>query len=779
MTRRDRETMTPAPPGARAAALPPLPAPPPTVLIVDDSPEDRAVYRQYLQDAYAIHEAERGSQILALCQALQPACLLLDYRLPDADGLALLHHIRAQYGAADLPVVFLTGQGSETIAVDAMKQGAQDYLVKDALQPDALRRAIRQAIDVAQQHPVSPQPLQDGFRVAFEVPHDAFYMVAPTGRIMFANAVFAALTGYQAEEVFGQPDTLFYPAAAHAMFAAQQTPAQPSAPLTPWFEADLLCKDGRQLRVEASVTSLVVHGQVTGRIVALRDITERTRAEERFRLAVEASPSAMVMIDPHGQIVLVNAQVERLFGYARAELWGQPVERLLPDRYHAQHVQDRTDYLAAPTGRAMGAGRDLYGRRNDGTEFPVEIGLTPIDTREGVFVLSAIVDISVRRQLEAEQLRASKVESVGMLAAGIAHDFNNLLTGILGNVSLAKQCVSSPAKAVGRLVEAERACQRATALTQQLLTFAKGNAPVRQLVGLADLLRDIVPFALRGTNVRSRFLLPDDLWAAEIDPGQMQQAFQNVVLNAAQAMPDGGVVEVQADNYALPPDTPLTLSAGRYVRIVVRDAGGGIPPEVLPNVFAPYFTTKPHGRGLGLAVAYAVLTKHVGAITLESSVGVGTTATIYVPASAQAPSASPLLPAAVPGQGSGRILVVDDEESVRDVLQEMLTHVGYTVDTVAAGEAAMAQYARALATGDRYAAVILDYMLPGGMGGHDILEQLRTLDPQVTALLSSGYADDPIMAAFAQYGFCGVIPKPYTLETLVDVLHRVLGPQAR
>ena len=779
MTRRDRETMTPAPPGARAAALPPMPAPHPTVLIVDDSPEDRAMYRRYLQDAYAIHEAERGSQILALCQALQPACLLLDYRLPDADGLELLHHVRAQYGAADLPVVFLTGQGSETIAVDAMKQGAQDYLVKDALQPDALRRAIRQAIDVAQQQPVSPQPLQDGFRVAFEVPHDAFYIVDPTGRIMFANAVFAALTGYQAEEVFGQPDTLFYPAAAHSMFAAQQTPAQHSAPLTPWFEADLLCKDGRQLRVEASVTSLVVHGQVTGRIVALRDITERTRAEERFRLAVEASPSAMVMIDPHGQIVLVNAQVERLFGYARAELLGQPVERLLPERYHAQHVQDRTDYMAAPTGRAMGAGRDLYGRRNDGTEFPVEIGLTPIDTREGVFVLSAIVDISVRRQLEAEQLRASKVESVGMLAAGIAHDFNNLLTGILGNVSLAKQCVSSPEKAVGRLVEAERACQRATALTQQLLTFAKGNAPVRQLVELADFLRDIVPFALRGTNVRSRFLLPDDLWAAEIDPGQMQQAFQNVVLNAAQAMPAGGVVEVQADNYALPPDTPLTLSAGRYVRIVVRDAGGGIPPEVLPNVFDPYFTTKPHGRGLGLAVAYAVLTKHVGAITLESSVGVGTTATIYVPASAQAPSASPLLPAAVPGQGSGRILVVDDEESVRDVLQEMLTHVGYTVDTVAAGEAAIAQYARALATGDRYAAVILDYMLPGGMGGHDILEQLRTLDPQVTALLSSGYADDPIMAAFAQYGFCGVIPKPYTLETLVDVLHRVLGPQAR
>jgi CheY-like chemotaxis protein len=251
------------------------------------------------------------------------------------------------------------------------------------------------------------------------------------------------------------------------------------------------------------------------------------------------------------------------------------------------------------------------------------------------------------------------------------------------------------------------------------------------------------------------------------------------VLNAVQAMPAGGIVEVQADNYSLPPDTPLALPAGRYVRIVVRDGGDGIPPEVLPNVFDPYFTTKAHGRGLGLAVAYAVLTKHAGAITLESTVGAGTTATLYVPAAAQVASDSPLLPAGVPAPGNGRMLVVDDEESVRSVLQEMLTHVGYTVDVAAAGEEAIAQYARALAAGDRYAAVILDYMLPGGMGGRDILEQLRTLDPQVTALLSSGYADAPIMADFAQYGFCGVIPKPYTLETLVDVLHRVLGSLTR
>jgi PAS domain S-box-containing protein len=740
---------------------------------VDDSPTDRTIYRRYLYDAYDLHEADRGANVLALCQTLQPACLLLDYRLPDEDGLALLRRVRAQYEAQVLPVVFLTGQGSETVAVEALKQGAQDYLVKDTLQPDALARAIRQAIDTARQFPAPP--LRDRFRAAFETPHDAFYIVDTAGRVTFANAVFAALTGYQAEEVFGQPASLFYPPEAPDLFADPPVSAHNGLRLSPWFEADLLCKDGRQIHVEVSVTSLVVHDQITGRVVALRDITERTRAEERFRLVVEAAPNAMVMVDPHGQIVLVNAQVERLFGYPRADLLGQPVERLLPDRYHVQHVQDRTQYMAAPTGRAMGAGRDLYGRRSDGTEFPVEIGLTPIDTREGVFVLSAIVDISVRRQLEAELLRASKVESVGLLAAGIAHDFNNLLTGILGNISLAKQFVRAHDKAVGRLAEAERACQRATALTQQLLTFAKGNAPVRQLVGLADFLRDIVPFALRGTNVRSRFHLPDDLWAVEIDPGQMQQVFQNVVLNAVQAMPAGGMVEVQADNYALSPDIPLALPAGRYVRIIVRDQGDGIPPEVLPNVFDPYFTTKAHGRGLGLAVAYAVLTKHAGTITVESAVGEGTTVTLYVPASAHVPCASPPLPAGLQSQGHGRMLVVDDEESVRDVLQEMLTHVGYTVDTVAEGKAAIAHYAQALAAGERYAAVILDYMLPGGMGGCDILEQLRTLDPQVTALLSSGYADAPILADFAQYGFRGVVPKPYTLETLVDVLHRALG----
>jgi signal transduction histidine kinase len=378
-----------------------------------------------------------------------------------------------------------------------------------------------------------------------------------------------------------------------------------------------------------------------------------------------------------------------------------------------------------------------------------------------------------RQRMEDELLKARKIKSVGVLAAGIAHDFNNLLTGILGYVSLAKVVAQTDAKMVAYLTEAEQACQRATALTQQLLTFAKGGAPVRHTVSLVELLTECVSFVLRGANVRGDIQIAADLWPVDVDAGQINQVIHNVVLNAMQAMPGGGTVQVRAENVMLAAGVPFPLPEGQYVKITVQDSGCGISKEVLANIFDPYFTTKPEGSGLGLTTAYAIVLKHEGYITIASEVGVGTTVVIYLPASQKAVvSAQPHSPILL--SGSGKILAMDDEEMIRNVLRQLLESLGYTVECVQDGTEAVAVYQRAQAAGQPFDVVILDYTIPGGMGGLETLAHLRAIDPQVTALISSGYANNPVMADWAYYGFSGVVAKPYIIAQLQEALHHVL-----
>jgi signal transduction histidine kinase len=378
-----------------------------------------------------------------------------------------------------------------------------------------------------------------------------------------------------------------------------------------------------------------------------------------------------------------------------------------------------------------------------------------------------------RPQMEDELLKVRKIESVGVLAAGIAHDFNNLLTGILGYVSLAKVAAQTDAKVAAYLTAAEQACQRATALTQQLLTFAKGGAPVRHTVSLVELLKECIGFVLRGANVRGDIQIAANLWPVDVDAGQINQVIHNVVLNAMQAMPGGGTVQVRAENVVLAAGVPFPLPEGQYVKITVQDSGCGIPKEVLSNIFDPYFTTKAEGSGLGLTTAYAIVIKHEGYITIASEVDVGTTVVIYLPASQKA-TVSAQTHSSIPLSGSGRILFMDDEAMVRNVLRQLIETLGYTVECVEDGTAAVAVYQRAQAAGQPFATVILDYTIPGGMGGLETLARLRAIDPQVTALISSGYANNPVMAEWAYYGFSGVVAKPYTIAQLQEALHNVL-----
>ncbi len=386
-------------------------------------------------------------------------------------------------------------------------------------------------------------------------------------------------------------------------------------------------------------------------------------------------------------------------------------------------------------------------------------------------------EIEQRKQVEEELLRARKLEALAVLAGGIAHDFNNFLTVVQGNIGLAKMELGSGSPVCEILDRTAAACQRAASLASQLVTFGKGGDPVRRTVSIARLVMDAVELARAGANVIIEAVIAPDIWSAQLDGSQVSHALHNILLNARQAMPHGGTIQVRADNVVTEPG-PLPLAAGAYVRISVRDHGAGISADHLPRVFDPYFTTKRDGTGLGLAAAYSIVAKHHGHITVQSVAGVETTFSIYLPAGGT------VSPPEQPGEevllsGSGRILVMDDEEAVRKLLMRILRHLGYEVVCSQDGAEAIALYEKAKISGRGFDAVLLDLTVPGGMGGLEAGARLRELDPSAKLIASSGYSDAPVMSDFRRYGFSDVIPKPWTPAQVSEAFTRVLSNRRR
>ncbi len=381
-------------------------------------------------------------------------------------------------------------------------------------------------------------------------------------------------------------------------------------------------------------------------------------------------------------------------------------------------------------------------------------------------------DITEKQRDEAERRKAETLEQLGLLAGGIAHDFNNLLTAIVGNVSLAAMLLPPSDEMTGRLDDAKNAALRARDLAQQLLTFARGGAPIKKAASIASLIEETVSFSLRGSQSRSALKIAPDLWAAEFDPGQISQVMANLVVNAEQAMPDGGTLHIDCDNFHCTPEAALSipdLAPGEYIRIRVRDEGVGIPEQLLKQIFDPYFTTKPKGNGLGLATTYSIVKNHSGLITVASELHCGSTFTIYLPAGARTEQVTviePLPVAAEPVHGSGRILIVDDEEAIRALVEFTLGRFGYEVVGAESALQGIEFYREALVSDQRFDLVILDLTLPGGMGGKDALRKLIEIDPMVTAIVSSGYAMDATMSRYEDFGFRGVIAKPYEASEL-------------
>jgi len=381
------------------------------------------------------------------------------------------------------------------------------------------------------------------------------------------------------------------------------------------------------------------------------------------------------------------------------------------------------------------------------------------------------------RQLAAEELlKMQKLQSIGTLAGGIAHDFNNILMGLFGNVYLAKEELAKDHPGYALLEKVEQSMSRAVRLTQQLLTFSKGGEPVKEDVSLAELIEEVASFDLSGSNIKLVCQKADDLWLANVDKGQIQQVISNLTINARQAMPHGGHLCIALENVDIPAATISGLQRGKYVKLTARDEGVGIAQQHLERIFEPYFTTKQSGSGLGLATAYAIIHKHGGHIGVASELGKGATFTLYLPASESPNQAKDKQPAAecLPTARHARILVMDDEEMICGVVHAMLTRCGFSVATAQGGHEAIRLYKQAMELGKPFAAVIMDLTIPGGIGGKEVIRKIQALDPKVRGIASSGYADDPVMANYADYGFKGVVAKPYTQSKLREVMEQVL-----
>jgi two-component system cell cycle sensor histidine kinase/response regulator CckA len=499
-----------------------------------------------------------------------------------------------------------------------------------------------------------------------------------------------------------------------------------------------------------------------------------TKSKQMLEKTFASLREAIFIIDYQtGKIIDCNPSATEIFSYKREEILGQTMDFLHIGAKESKLFSVLLDSSVTEKGFLFLP--EFAMKRKDGTVFPAEHSMFPLEDEQKNMIgwVSVVRDITHRKIIEEELSRAQKFESLGLLASGIAHDFNNLMTGVLGNISLIKSCPVRPEKTCEIPKNMEQAALRTRDLIRQLLTFSKGRSPDKKVASIVELTQESASFALSGSNVKCQFSIPDNISAVKVDEGQMSQVINNVVINAIQVMPEGGLIEIQFKNITVAKNNVIGLGEGEYVQISIKDHGIGIPKGDLPKIFDPYFTTRQGGTGLGLATAYSIIKNHDGLITVESEVGVGTTFHIYLPTTKEK-----FMPHTTQVEtylnGKGSILLMDDKQVVRDAAKWMLGRIGYKVVCAGDGSEAVAMYKEALQSGKPFDAVILDLTVPGGMGGKEAVAELLEFDPNVKAIVSSGYSEDTVMSEFKQYGFKGMLEKPYRIEELNKTLSKVI-----
>lgn len=530
---------------------------------------------------------------------------------------------------------------------------------------------------------------------------------------------------------------------------------------------------GGDLSVRVNVeTSGEIRSLVDSFNQMLGNLEKATVSKEHMDKIIDSMIDTLIVVSGDRKILMANSAALALLGYEEKELAGQPFEIVMEDGLpKPERIMD--EILA----KGFIGNLEAEYRTKDGRRISMLFSGSTIPGKHNVTEIVCVAkDITKIKELEEELQKLRKLESVGVLAGGIAHDFNNLLQGVFGFISMAGISIDDRGKALAALEKAEKALETAVGLTGQLLTFSMGGKPVLKRIALPSVIGNSVNFAMSGSNSDSRITVAKELWQVEADPGQIGQVIQNVVINAREAMPGGGNVEISAGNVDLPAgDHPLLPEGGKFVRIAVGDSGTGISGKHLSRIFEPYYTTKPKGSGLGLATSFSIVRNHGGMIDVKSEAGKGSTFFIYLPArdAGEAPPGESRAGAAARSR-KGRILVMDDEEQVRDVAMGLIDALGHNVECAENGEVAIEKFRQARNSGTPFDIVILDLTIRGGMGGEEAIGKLREIDPDVTAIVSTGYSDNPVVSEYRTYGFATYLNKPYTIHSLKESLDSLL-----
>ncbi|MBE0603185.1 MAG: PAS domain S-box protein [Deltaproteobacteria bacterium] len=620
---------------------------------------------------------------------------------------------------------------------------------------------------------------EERYRTLAEFATNWIFWLGPNGEMLYVSPSCETISGY--------PPSRFYESRDMFLYIVHPDDREKWLELSRRMETDLV-PGQLELRIvdRQGETRWIKHrgrpvfGE-NGRYLGIRgsnsDITERKAvekalrdSEERLRDFFDNAIDLIESVTPDGRFLFVNRAWRESLGYTAAEVEGLSVTDVIAPECRDRHAEMLRQVMA---GENLGHIETTF-LSKDGRRILVEGHINcRLEDGKPVAGRGIFRDVTRKKQMEEELRKSNMLESIGILAGGIAHDFNNILTAVMGYLSLAKLGVEPGDQTWSRLVEAEKAAIRAQSLTRQLLTFSKGGAPVRQASSIGQLIEESANFALRGSTIKCRIAIAPDLFSVDIDPGQIGQVINNIVLNAAQAMPGGGVIDVDARNIALGKIPGGSLAPGEYVKIEVVDHGTGISEENVNKIFNPFFTTKAKGTGLGLATAYSIVKRHEGAITVDSALGRGTTVSIFLPVARKSVQEIPAIRTA-PYEGIGKILVMDDEEMVRDVAVSMLETMGYESQAVKDGSEAVDAYLEAMKAGIPFDVVILDLTVPGAMGGKEAVRKLLDIDPGAKVIVSSGYSQDPILAMYRDYGFSGVIAKPYQMGELGQAIKLLL-----
>jgi PAS domain S-box-containing protein len=630
--------------------------------------------------------------------------------------------------------------------------------------------ALRMFTDITQRKESERQLRQSEgfFRSLVESTLDMILAVDNDSRVTEFNRAAETALGYGRNEVVGHPVSI--------LFADPKAPASLRQESMAFGGAirELLMrrKDGELVpcRVSASVLR-GGDGEPMGWMAVARDIGELRRTMEQLRLlgaAVRDTAEAVMITDARlpalgHPVLFANDAFGRLTGYDPEIINGQDAKLLYGPSTEASFIE--------AVDHAMRNGETFVGeatnRRKDGADLALQWRVSPLRDESGrpAYSVTFLRDVTSEKRAESERLRASRLESIGVLAAGIGHDFNNLFTAIGANVDLVFKELPEEAPTRRLLDDAKAAIQQASNLSRQLLTFSRGGEPVKKITDVGDLVRRASQFVLHGSKSRAEVQLAEDLWMAEVDSGQLEQVVHNLVINASQAMPNGGTIRITAENVQITSDLPDNLAPGPFLKLTLKDEGCGIPEHLLAKIFDPYFTTKQTGTGLGLASVFSIVRRHAGWITVRSKMGEGATFEILLPA---APGAARPRQAVQrgPHKGSGRVLVMDDDPLVRRAVRTMLRTLGYEVHETASGAEALEKMREEMAAGRQYTFCTLDLTVPGGLGGADVVRDLVALDPSLRAIACSGYSEDPIMSRFGEYGFAAALTKPFDADTL-------------